>query len=478
MYEWIASVDPHTGAYIPMLAEDWTISDTSLTLRFREGVQFHDGWGEFTAADFAEAINNALHEESTARSFYGRVFDRLEVHTDYEATLHLRQVYSTLFRNLSQFLPGFEMMSSANRLESGYPKLDETPLAGTGPYRFADRSEGSFIRFTRVPYQHWRVTPDFPEMEIRFISEESTRLAALLAEEVHISPLATDLHSEAQSRGLALVQGTIPAKRTFVQYLCCFLSDPQQPETGYVHPDSPLMDIRVRRALSKAIDRDALNRALFNGSASTMYVQGYNSTSQGWNSDWVEQYPEVFGYDPAATRALLAEAGYGPDNPYEVGMVLLSAYRGLPEGQDVALAIVDMLTDVGIKVNVESMGSNAANDRMRGLDFDNHLNLSQTSADLFTNVFVYANQVNRTPNGYIIPRLNELSALVRSTTDPEAHSRHFREIGDLMVEHNQNIPLLWIPNVLIYNPAVVSEWVFPGSLIAQFTHWGYVRAAN
>lgn len=478
MYEWTAYVDPETGSYVPMLAEDWTISDDSIAFRFRKGVQFHNGWGELNAYDFEEAINNALHEESTGRSLYSRTIDRVEVHNDWEATVFLSRVNATLFRNFSQFLPGFEMMSSANRQDAGYPTLDDTPLAGTGPYQFESRSEGSYIRFQRVPYQHWRTTPDFLELELRFINEESTRLAALLTEEIHITPLATDLHDQAFGRGMKSVQGTIPAKRTFLQYLCCFLTDPLKPELGYVEPDAPLMDVRVRRALSKAIDRDVLNRALFSSTASTMFVQGYNSTSQGWDPEWEARYPEIFGYDPDAARQLLFEAGYGPDNPYEMSMILFSSYRGLPEGQDMALAIVDMIKDIGVRVNIESMGASAVNQRMRSLEFTNHLRLAQTSADLFTNVFVYANQVNRTPNGFIHPRLNELSAAVRSTTDPEEHSRHFREIGDLMVEHNQNIPLLWIPNIMIYNPDVVSGWRYPGSLIAAYSHFAYVEAAT
>ncbi len=478
MYEWTASLDPVSGAYVPMLAENWAISDKSITYTFREGVQFHNGWGELSANDFALSIDSALHEDNTNAQYKANV-DGVEVLSEREAQVNLKRINVTLFRNISQFVGGFELMSKDNFTELGdYPSLDEPPIAGTGPYQFVERSEGSYVRFKRVPYQHWRVNPDFEEFEVRFISEESTRLAALLSDEIHITPLATDLHDTAFGKGMSSVKGTIPAKRIMFQYLCCFLKDRTMPELGYVFPDVPMADIRIRQALSKAIDRDVLNRGLFNGGADIMQVQGYNPRSDGWNPEWPTTFEANFNYDPEGARALLAEAGYGPDNPYEMGMILLSSYRGVPEGQDVVLATVDMLQDVGIKVNIESMDSATQGARARNFEFSNHLNLRSTSSDLFTNVFIYGSQWGRTPGVYIIPRLNELHLAARATMDQSEHTKIFREVGDIMVSQNQAIPLLWVPTVLIYNPDVVGEWVFPGSMIAQYSHFAGIRAAQ
>ena len=472
-------VDPETGAYVPMLAEDWTIEETSIRFKFREGVQFHSGWGEMTAHDFAHAISNAVHPENPGGAQYIANIDNVEVLNDREAQLNLKQINVTMFRNISQFVGGFEIQSVAhfNELDD-YPGLDDAPVVGTGPFQFMERSEGSYVRFKRVPYQHWRVTPEFEELELRFIGEESTRLAALLAGEIHVSPLATDLHSTAFSRGMASVKGTIPAKRILFAYLCCYLNERTQPELGYVYPDVPMMDIRVRQAISKAIDRDALNQGLFNGGADIMQVQGYNPRSDGWNPEWPAIFEANFNYDPEGARSLLSEAGYGPDNPYEMEMILLNAYRGLPEGQDVVLATVDMLKDVGVKVNIESMDSATQGARARAFEFDNHLNLRQTSSDLFTNVFIYGSQWGRSPGVFVLPRLNELHLAARATMNQAEHTKIFREVGDIMMAENQGIPLLWIPTVMIYNPEVVSGWVYPGSMIALYSHFDSIKAAR
>ena len=76
MYEWTASVDPETGAYTPMLAEAWTISEKAIKFRFREGVQFHSGWGDLTAHDFAQSIADALHEDNTNAQYKANVAGR------------------------------------------------------------------------------------------------------------------------------------------------------------------------------------------------------------------------------------------------------------------------------------------------------------------------------------------------------------------------------------------------------------------
>ena len=479
MYEWAASVDPETGAYTPMLAENWSISEKAIKFTFREGVQFHGGWGEVTAHDFAHAIDNAVHPDNTNAQYRTNI-EGVEVLNDREAQVNLKVINVTLFRNISQFVGGFEITSVKNFDDVGqvFPGLDDLPIAGTGPYQFVERAEGSYVRFRRVPYEHWRVTPDFEELELRFIGEESTRLAALLTGEIHISPLATDLHETAFERGMASIKGTIPAKRTLLSYLCCYVEDREKPELGYVYPDAPMMDIRIRRALSKAVDRNVINQALFNGGADIMQVQGYNPRSDGWNSEWPAIFEANFNYDPEGARALLAEAGYGPNNPYEMNMILLGSYRGLPEGQDIVLAVVDMFQDVGIKVNIESMDSATQGARARAFEFDNHVQLRQTSSDLFTNVFVYGSQWGRSPGNFVTPRLNELHLAARATMNQAEHTKIFREVGDLFMDLNQSIPLLWVPTVVIYNPEVVSDWRYPGSMIALWSHFDNVKAAG
>ena len=89
------------------------------------------------------------------------------------------------------------------------------PPAGTGVYQFLSREQGVNVVFERVPYEHWRVSADFPEMEFRWAQEASTRLAGLIAGETHLTQLPVDQTEQAVSAGMALTQGTIDAQRVW-----------------------------------------------------------------------------------------------------------------------------------------------------------------------------------------------------------------------------------------------------------------------
>ena len=75
------------------------------------------------------------------------------------------------------------------------------------------------------------------------------------------------------------------------------------------------MDVRVRKALDKAINRDEMNKAFFAGKGEPMIVDHFHPSRAGWDPSWEQRFPEEYGYDPAKARALLAEAGYGPGKP-------------------------------------------------------------------------------------------------------------------------------------------------------------------
>ena len=123
----------------------------------------------------------------------------------------------------------FEIRSKAHFDKTGEPTMETAPTAGTGPYQFKERAQSQFIRYERVPYQHWRATPDFPEFEFRFRAESSTRFAALQAGEVQLATLPEDLLQQAQGRGFKLLSGKVPGLRTFLSMMCCYQKDPKDP---------------------------------------------------------------------------------------------------------------------------------------------------------------------------------------------------------------------------------------------------------
>ena len=97
-----------------------------------------------------------------------------------------------------------------------------------------------------------------------------------------------------------------------MRYYCCIMKDPNNPDAGWEYPDSPLMDVRVRKALNKAINRDELNKALFDGKGEPMYVTQHHQTRLGWDPSWVQRWPDEYGYDPALLGRCLPRRALPP----------------------------------------------------------------------------------------------------------------------------------------------------------------------
>ena len=250
-----------------------------------------------TAHDLVAATRDKAKEDAagTPSLYLRQTIKEQAAPDDYTWTVTLKQPDSNFMNYLSRRTYTIIAYSQKEFSQVGDPPLSAKALAGTGPYEFESRQVGQYIRFKRVPYQHWRVQGDFPEIEIRYMKEASTRLASLLTGELHVTPLPEDLMQEAGKRGYGSIQARVPAFRISFNFRCCQYIDPYNISLGVKNPASPLNDPRVRRLLNKAINRDELNRKFFGGKGVVSINQPFHQTRQGWNPDWEKQYPEEYG---------------------------------------------------------------------------------------------------------------------------------------------------------------------------------------
>ena len=239
MLEFLIAVDPKTGKLVPQLATEWALEEgPSYRFKLREGVQFQQGWGEFTAKDIVFSWKEQTREDATGGDELRRTVADIQIVNDHEILIQLNGPDSTFLNLVSELSIDLAVQSKAHFDAGGNPKsLSDPPVAGTGPYQFKKRVQGSSIVYERVPYQHWRVTPDFQEFEFRFQSEASTRLASLLVGETQLTMLQTDQTQQAMNSDMKLVQGNVPALRVFQSFLCCFQT--QDTASGWRYPDSP-----------------------------------------------------------------------------------------------------------------------------------------------------------------------------------------------------------------------------------------------
>ncbi|MCZ6789558.1 MAG: ABC transporter substrate-binding protein [Chloroflexi bacterium] len=491
MYEYLIGMDPKTGAFVPQLATEWSIEPDGKSYRFklRKGVQLHKGWGEFTAKDVLFTYDTLVHPDSLhgESGFVKGAVEGLQVINDYEVVVNAVAPNMDLLITFASEQQQANLMTSKASFDAvgEYPLGGDEPLAGTGPYQFLERAQGQFVRYERVPGDHWRITADFPELEIRWLDEASTRLASLLTEEIHITNLPEDQRPTALSGGMKLIQGPVPGLRTFLITFCCMFDAPDVAWAADLpvgqsfqqrYPDSPLQDVRVRRALNQAIDRDLLNESFFRGKGEIMARNNYHPTRPAWDPSWEQRFSEAYGYDPQKARELLAEAGYDQNNPFETNMLMVkrTEYGG---SEDVQEAIVGFWRDVGVKANIVVMDRAQQSAKSRAWEFDNHYQISATSSHLGLGIRVYDSPQTRIGSPEI-PLMNELFVEARTTLELTRQRDLLRQSGEVAYINYIDVPLFWLKAEVLINPKFVSDWEFPGAISGTWSHLELIKAAR
>ncbi len=486
IYENLIGNNPATGQWEPMLAESWEIEGNSLRMHLRQGVEFHNGMGEFTAADVVFTLDHLVNPagaQTGIADVIRETVDEIEVVNDHEIVFHLASASYEFLEALSYGATGTAMMSKADFDARGgaIPGLDEPPLAGTGPYRFLERTPGVNVVFERVD-DHWRKTGAFQEVEYRYFNDVATLQAALLAGEVHVTELPSDLTDAAVAAGMVAVESGLPGTRIALNFVGAFL-DP--PATGADDPsicenrnDSPWWDVRLRRAASKAVDRDALNQAFYGGRGSPLYLWFWLPEVTGWDPAFEERFADEYGYDPDAARALLQEAGYA-DDEHEI-IVLGTPDSGSPESGPVMEAVAGMLSDVGFNVRLEIMDDGEEVERLEGYYYSGQAALEY---DVFNSEIVTgfdaqghsSHGSGRTVENCAIDE--QYRKVVRLWT-AEEQDEPYRELGHMVYDFVGHLPLFQVPVLRVFNPEVVSSYTFPGSGVGSlYTFIEHIEAA-
>jgi peptide/nickel transport system substrate-binding protein len=488
IYEYLIGMKEDEGKMIPELATDWTLQPDGKSFLFnlRKGVQFHNGYGEFTSKDLLPTAAEIVKEDSLAGAspFWRLVLDSIEPQGDYQALVKFRRPDGNGLTSISRFRGGFEIFSKADFDKNGPAvDLERGPIAGTGPYQFQLRMQAQYLRYQRVASKHWRAAPDFSEFEFRFVKEPSTRMAALVSGEVHMADLPQDLRDQAKQRGYKGIVARDPSLRTSFHIMGVFLNDRTErtpnPDAskGWLFPDSPMMDVRIRKALSKAIDRNALNKAFFGGQGKLMYNPHFTPSRLGWDPAWERRYQEEYGYDVEAAKKLLADAGYGPSKQLTTTLLVAKAY-GYSGAEDLVEAVAGMYRAIGINAVLQPIDSAQLTPMQRAWSFQNHLSINGTGSDQWTGVTTYGSTQGSRTGGVELPEANKILEQIGNTLDPKKQDELWRQAGEIIFTQHKEVPLFWLPIEAIVDPKIVADWTYPGSATGSWTHVENIRAAR
>jgi peptide/nickel transport system substrate-binding protein len=329
----------------PLLAESWTSEGNTWTFKLRKGVKFSDG-SPFTADDVVYTYARVPKVPNSPSPFtiYLQGIEKVEAVDPLTVRITTKQPYPLLANNLANV----PIMSSKAAAGSTAPEGKTTAelnsgngLVGTGPYKFVSWQRGAEIVLDRNP-NYWGKKPVFDKITYRPLSSAAARVAALLSGGVDMieDPPTDDLANLKKNTALNVVEK--PSARVIYVALDQF----GEKTPGIIGTaKNPLLDKRVRQALSLAIDRNALVERIMGGVAKPA-AQLLPYPMQGASAKLVE--PEKPDVEKA--KALLKEAGYG--NGFAIQL-------GAPNGRyindsRVAQTIASMWSRIGVKTSVEA----------------------------------------------------------------------------------------------------------------------------
>jgi peptide/nickel transport system substrate-binding protein len=490
----LVGIDPETSEFIPELATSWEASDdlSQWTFHLREGVPFHNDWGEFTAKDVKHTLSILLRDDarlSTGRFFSGQgeaagasidqIIEIVDDHT-VKFTMHgsdgkpvtTADMLFFVSNGSSEMAPWSKDFWDAEGLDG----LDKKGLQGTGSYQYLDRKLGQSIILEKAPQPHWRGDePDFQEIEILWVIEDASRYAALQAGEVYLADLPLDLQKDAESQGFKLIRSRFSANNLFVFFGGMWFSDNPEDKAKF-DPTVPWTDIKVRKAMNLAVNREELLQELYGGFGELMYVGYYHPTHYGYDPTWEERYGTMYKYNPEEAKRLLAEAGYGPDNPVRV-TAMSYVSPGESELPQVMEAICVYWEEVNIQCKLEDLDGATVAQRYQN---------RESAHQVWPNIIIYfpleygvTNLLSSygTSHPFSDNYLDKITEEWRHTTDPKERDRIAREVGNYNFDNYTMMPLFWFPHTIVADPAVVSDWVYPGNAVPRASHIDSVVAA-
>lgn len=273
------------NSIVPMVAEEWTISDDGLTYTFtiREA-KFHDG-SDLDSADVVYSMQKNAESPLSKLSAPHLNVSSIEALDERTVEIVLSQPSATFLKELGNSAGYVVPENFLEENDAG------SVMIGTGPYVFSDYKPDTSLTLTRFD-DYWGELPEFEVIDWRFVDDETAALNGLLAGEYDF---VTSVLAEGIERVATFSEDS--------EFKVLFESAGEVSYLWLNVNEEPFQDIRVRQAIAHAINREEAIE-VYDGYAdpTCLMVVPY---AEPYNSDYCA-YP----YDPEKAMALLAEAGY------------------------------------------------------------------------------------------------------------------------------------------------------------------------
>ena len=333
--------DPKSGEYKGQLASAWKwLDDKTLDVELRKGVKFHDG-AEFGADDVVYTLNIVSKPENKASTLQNvEWIDRVEKVDKHRVRIITKRPFPAAI----EYLAGPLIIHPHEYYAKVGPQGMSQKPVGSGPYRVVEHALGKFIRLERNPdyfKDSPKPQPKIATVDIRFLPDKQTQVAEAMSGGLDlIMNVAVDQAEQMRAAQTFQVVVGETMRIFFLQF-----------NTIEQAPSQQLRDIRVRKAILHAIDRERMVGTIVGEGARVIHTvcfpDQFGCTDQG---------APRYAYDPPKAKQLLAEAGLA--NGFDID---LYAWRERQHNE----AIIGYLHAIGIKANLRFVQFPAAREAMR-----------------------------------------------------------------------------------------------------------------
>ncbi|MEV0615710.1 ABC transporter substrate-binding protein [Nonomuraea sp. NPDC050404] len=439
------------GELKPWLATAWKVSEDGLTYTFtlREGVRFHDG-----SAWNAEALRLNLEHmrdpatKSPLAAAYIAPYEESKVVDEHTLEVRLSSPYSAFLNVLAQ---SYLAMISPKQLKEDPAGTCERPV-GSGPFVFDRWTKGQSVTYRKNPGYAWaptgRTGPAYLDrLEIRFLAEDATRQNALLAGEV-------DVIDNTPPAGVEDIKANPDLAFTTVDR-------PGHPFSVWLNTGrAPFSDVKVRQALTLAVDRKAIIDSV---------SFGQWTVATGFLTPPTPDFAAGGGisHDPAGADRLLNEAGWGTKGQDGIRvkdgkrLTAVALDTGVnPQNTQILVQTQAAAAKLGIEIKIENVPAQAATDRTGKGDFDLSAGIWTTNtADVLWIQYHSKNITTDKRRGQNTTRLSDdhlddLLEQARKSTDATERAAIYGKAQTRLNELTPAIPLYDRPSLVSANKRV------------------------
>lgn len=433
IYDVLVYSDPKTDQQLPGLAEKWEMSPDGKTWTFfiRKGVQFHEGYGELTADDVKYSFERMIDKTSVGSpaQLLRNIIDKVETPEPYKVVVSLKTPYVGLVGGyLNDTNAGGIIVSKKYVTAVGDEKANAHPI-GTGPYTLAEEhKKGGPIKLKTVDgvEKHWRLTPDYQNVNFLLVPEEATRVAMLKNGEADVAPISYDSIDTIKSSGLNVV--SIPKNwAPLIRFGGIVTTDPKRYDAN-----NPWSKKEVRQALNYAIDRAAIAKSIFKGEATPV---GASMPLNVWSD--IPAYP----YDPAKAKQLLTQAGY--PNGFQLPLRTFTANPGA-ELPTIGEAVALYWKAIGIDVKIVPSDWNTVRGDLLGAKANSYLFVQRGQPFVdFQAGFDLEYDANNMFAIYATPEVIAKYTQVKGELDPKKREQLARDFGLYVKDEATNVFLVF-----------------------------------